>query len=232
MALSSNEGVRDTTANNQLVSDFRQGIQNGQFGRNFRATNDSNHWTRWFFQCFTQCFQFVCQQWTCASDVCEFTDTVGRSLCTVSGTECIHYEYVAQGSVFLGECFVVFLLAFVEANVFQNNQFTCRHFNAVQVVFNQTYRVRQFVFQVVNNRQQREFFVVLAFGRTTQVRGYHHFRTLFQCQFDSWQGGTNTCVAGHFAIFNRYVQIGTDENAFTCQIQIGHLNYRHGESSR
>ncbi|MNR19139.1 hypothetical protein D3C85_1359070 [compost metagenome] len=157
---------------------------------------------------------------------------MSRSLSTVSSAKCIHYEYVAQCRVFFGEGFVVFLLAFVEANVFQNNQFTCRHFNAVQVVFNQTYRVRQFVFQVVNNRQQREFFVVLAFGRTTQVRGYHHFSALFQGQFDSWQGGTNTCVAGHFAIFNRYVQIGTDENAFTCQIQIGHLNYRHGESSR
>lgn len=67
-----------------------------------------------------------------------------------------------------GQGFVVFLLAFVEANVFQNNQFTFSNVNAVEVIFNQTNRVRQFVFQVVNNRQQREFFVVLAFGRTTR----------------------------------------------------------------
>src|SRR5690606_15107918 len=77
VALSGNEGVRDTTANDQLVSDFRQGIQNGQFGRNFRTTNDSHHWTSRFFQCFTQRFQFVSQQRTGTGYVCEFTDTVG-----------------------------------------------------------------------------------------------------------------------------------------------------------
>ncbi len=83
----------------------------------------------------------------------EFTDTVSRSLRAVSSTECVHYEHVTQCSVFFGQGFVVFLLAFVEANVFQNNQFTFSNVNAVEVIFNQTNRVRQFVFQVVNNRQ-------------------------------------------------------------------------------
>ncbi|VFS62883.1 Uncharacterised protein [Kluyvera cryocrescens] len=41
-----------------------------------------------------------------------------RSLCTVCGTECIHHEYVAQCGIFFRQRFVVFLLAFVEANVF------------------------------------------------------------------------------------------------------------------
>ena len=232
MALRSNEGIRDTTTNDQLVSDFGQGIQYGQFGRHFRTTNDSDHWTSRFFQSFTQRFQFVSQQRTCTGDVCEFTDTVGRCLRTVSRTECIHHEYVAQRSVFFGQGFVVFLFAFVEANVFQNNQLSFGNFHAVQVIFHQANRAGQFVFQVINNRQQRELFVVLAFSWTAQVGGDHHFSALLQSQFNGWQRCTDTRVAGHFAIFNRYVQIGTDENAFTCQIQIGHLNYRHGESSR
>ena len=157
---------------------------------------------------------------------------MGRRLSTVSRTECIHHEYVAQCSVFFGQGFVVFLLAFVEANVFQHNQLTGCNVNAVQVIFHQANRVGQFVFQVINNWQQRELFVVLAFSWTAQVGGDHHFSALLQSQFDGWQRCTDTRVAGHFAIFNRYVQIGTDENAFTSQIQIGHLNYRHGESSR
>ena len=32
VALCRDKGVSDTTANDQLVSDFRQGVQNGQFG--------------------------------------------------------------------------------------------------------------------------------------------------------------------------------------------------------
>ena len=232
MALCRNKGVSNTTTNDQLVSDFRQGVQNGQFGRYFRTTNDSHHRASRFFQCFTQRVQFSCQQRACARNVSEFTDTVSRSLRAVSSTECVHYEHVTQCSVFFGQSFVVFLLAFVEANVFQNNQFTFSNVNAVEVIFNQTNRVRQFVFQVVNNRQQREFFVVLAFGRTTQVGSYHHFCALFQGQFDGRQRSTDTRVAGYFPVFYWYVQIRTDKYTFPSKIQIGHLNYRHGESSR
>ena len=232
MTLSGNEGIRNTTANDQLVSDFRQGVQNSQFGRNFRTTNNSHHRTSRFFQRFTQCIQLFSQQRTRTRYVSKFADTVGRSLCTVGRAESVHDEYVAQCGIFFGQRFVVFLLAFVEANVFQNNQFTGSDFNAVQVIFYQANRSRQFVFQVVNNRQQREFFVVLAFGRTTQVGSYHHFSTLFQGQFDGWQGSTDTRIAGYFPFFNWYVQIRTDKNTFTSKIQIGHLNYRHGESSR
>ncbi len=232
MALSGNEGVGDTAADNQLVSDFRQGIQNGQFGRYFRTTNDSHHRTSRFFQRFTQRIQFSGQQRACARNISKFADTVGRSLRAVRSTKGVHHEYVTQGGVFFRQRFVVFLFAFVKANVFQNHQLTFGHVNAVQVIFDQANRVRQFVFQVVNNRQQREFFVVLAFGRTTQVGSYHHFRALFQSQFDGRQRSADTRVAGHFPFFNRYVQIRTDKNAFPGQIQIGHLNYRHGESSQ
>ncbi len=232
MALSGNEGVSDTAAHDQLVSDFRQGIQNGQFGGHFRTTNDSDHRTSWLFQRFTQRVQFSGQQRACARHVSKFADAVGGSLRAVRSTESVHHEHVAQRSVFLRQFFVVFFLAFVEANVFQHYQFTGSYFHAVQVVFNQAYRVGQFVFQVINNRQQREFFVVLAFGRTTQVRSNHDFRALLQRQFNGRQRCTDTCVAGYFPVFNWYVQIRTDKNAFTSQIQIGHLNYRHGESSR
>lgn len=130
-----------------------------------------------------------------------------------------------------GQGFVVFLLAFVEANVFQNNQFTFSNVNAVEVIFNQTNRVRQFVFQVVNNRQQREFFVVLAFGRTTRWKLPSLLRLV--------SGPVRWSAEKHgyarrwlLSVFYWYVQIRTDKYTFPSKIQIGHLNYRHGESSR
>lgn len=100
MALSGNEGVGDAAADDQLVSDFRQGVQNGQFSGNFRTTDDSYHRTSRFFQCFTQGVQLSGQQRTCTSDVSEFADTVSRSLRAVSSTERIHNEDIAQRSVF------------------------------------------------------------------------------------------------------------------------------------
>ncbi|CCK15843.1 Peptidyl-prolyl cis-trans isomerase [Cronobacter universalis NCTC 9529] len=232
VALSCHEGVGDAAAHDQLVSDFRQGIQYGQFGRNFRATHDSDHRASRFFQRFTQRVQFFCQQRACARHVSEFRHTVSGRLRAVRGTKGVHYEHVAQGRVFFRERLVVFLLAFVKANVFQHHQLAFSYFDAVEVVFRQANRGVEFVFQVVNYRQQREFFVVFAFGRAAQVGRHHHFSALFQSQFDGRQGGADTRVRGNFALFYRNVEIGADQNAFTCQIQIGHLNYRHGESSR
>src|SRR5471030_108131 len=107
--------------------------------------------------------------------------------CAVRGTECVHHIDVTQLSVFLRQRFVVFLFAFVKANVFQNNQFAFSNINAVQIIFSQTYRVFQMFFQVVNYWQQRKLFVVLAFCRTTQMRGNHHACALFQGNFDGWQ---------------------------------------------
>lgn len=61
--------------------------------------------------------------------------------------------------------------------------------------------------------------------------GYHHAGALLQRSFDSRQGSADTRVGSHFTVFYRHVQIGADQYAFTRQIQIGHLNYRHGEPS-
>ncbi|MNZ88011.1 hypothetical protein D3C78_1068920 [compost metagenome] len=146
-------------------------------------------------------------------------------------TEGVHHIHVAQRRIFFGQGFVVFFLALVETDVFQHYQFTFCNVNTFQVVFSQTNRVFQVFFQIVNNRQQGEFFVVLAFGRTTQVGSYHHAGALFQRSFNSRQGGTDTCIGSHFTVFHWNVQIGADQNAFTGQIQIGHVNYRHGEPS-
>ena len=167
MALSSNEGVSDTAAHDQLVSDFRQGIQNGQFGGHFRTTNDSDHRTSWLFQRFTQRVQFSGQQRACARHVSKFADAVGGSLRAVRSTESVHHEHVAQRSVFLRQFFVVFFSPLLK-RTFSSTTSSPAATSTPSVVFNRAYRVGQFVFQVINNRQQREFFVVLAFGRTTR----------------------------------------------------------------
>lgn len=229
VVLCCDKGVSDIIINNQLVSDFRQGVQNGQFGRYFRIINDSYYWVSRFFQCFIQCVQFSCQQWVCVCNVSEFIDIVSRSLCVVSSIECVYYEYVIQCSVFFGQGFVVFFFVFVEVNVFQNNQFIFSNVNVVEVIFNQMNWVRQFVFQVVNNWQQREFFVVFVFGRMIQVGSYYYFCVLFQGQFDGWQRSMDMCVVGYFFVFYWYVQICMDKYMFFSKIQIGYFNYRYGE---
>ncbi len=111
------------------------------------------------------------------------------------GAESVHYEDVAQRGIFFRQRFVVFLLAFVKANIFQHHQLARADFNAVEIIFRQgNVGAVQFLFQIVNNGQQGEFFVVFTFGRATQVRGDHHFCALFQRRFDGRQRSTDTCV--------------------------------------
>ena len=54
----------------------------------------------------------------------EAGDAVGGGLGAVSGAEGVVHVDVAQGGVFLGQGFVVFLLALVAAGVFQHHHIT------------------------------------------------------------------------------------------------------------
>src|SRR5690554_7595643 len=56
----------------------------------------------------------------------EFSHSVGGGLGAVGGAEGVHHVDIAQGGVLLGEVFVVFLFAFVEADVFEQDRKSTR----------------------------------------------------------------------------------------------------------
>ena len=93
----------------------------------------------------------------------------------MSSAEGVHYVDVAQCRVLLCEVFVVFLFAFVEADVLEQDNFAIGHFNAVQVILDQANFLAQHLGQVVGDRLHGGGFVVHAFFRAAQVGHQHDF---------------------------------------------------------
>ena len=127
------EGVGDAAADDDLVTHFFQGVEDVQFGGDFGAANDGHHWLGRVVEGLAEGVEFGCQQRAGAGFGSELRHTVGGGLGAVGGAEGVHHVDIAQGSVLLGEVFVVFLFAFVEADVFKQHHFAVGHFNAAQV---------------------------------------------------------------------------------------------------
>ena len=56
----------------------------------------------------------------------------------------------------------------------------------------------------------------------------HHLGSRLEGMLNGRQRGTDTSIAGDLAVFHRHVQVFTDQNAFACQIQVGHALEVHG----
>ena len=152
---------------------------------------------------------------------------MGRRLSAVSGTKGIHHEYVAQCGIRLRQFIGVFFLAFVKAHVFQQHHFASGDFNAFAKIFDNLNVTAEQAGQVGSNRLDGRFFVVHAFFRTTQVGHNNHLGTGIQSQLNGWQRRTDTRIGCDLAVLYRNVQVFTDQNALTAQIQIGHFQYSH-----
>jgi hypothetical protein len=96
MSGSSNESVRNTAADNQLIDDVSQRVEYSQFGRNFRAADNGDHGSGGLVQRFPQSIEFRCQQRPGAGNWSIPRNSVCARLSPVGGTERVHDEYVAK----------------------------------------------------------------------------------------------------------------------------------------
>ncbi|BBG31388.1 nitrous oxidase accessory protein [Zymobacter palmae] len=226
------EGVGNTTADDDGVAFFGQRVQHFQFGGYFGTTNDSHHRAFRFSQRFVQSVQLGFEQRTCNGFRRETSYAMSRSLGAVSGTESVHDEDVTLASVFLGQRFIVFFLAFVEANVFEQDDVAIVQFDfLVEVVFFQTNLNAEQFAQAVSNRCHGRSFIRFAFSRAAQVAHQHQFGASVVGHFDGFEACANTRVRSDTTVFDRNVQVFTDQDAFSFEVQLGHLAHCHGNSS-
>ena len=149
----------------------------------------------------------------------------------MGGAEGVHHVHIAQGRVLFGKLFVVFLLALVEADVFEKDDFAVGYINALEIIGDQANFLTQYLAEVVGHRFHGGGFVVNAFFRAAEVGHQHDLCTCVLCRLNRRQRGTDASVAGHFAIFYRYVEVFTNQYPLTGEIQIGHSLDSHRCSS-
>src|SRR5690554_651497 len=225
------EGVGDAAADDDLVTHFFQGVEYIQFGGDFGAANDGNHRFGRVVEGLAEGVEFCCQQRARAGFGGEFGYAVGRCLSAVGGAEGVHHVDVAQGRVLLGQVFVVFLFAFVKADVFEQHYFTVSHFNTTEIILDQAHILAQQGAQVFGDRFHGGGFVVHAFFRAAQVGHQHDFGAGVFGSLDGRQRGADAGVAGHLAVFDRHVQVFTNQNPLAGEVQVSHFFDGHNLNS-
>ena len=61
----------------------------------------------------------------------------------MGGAEGVHYEYIAQRGVLLGQFVAILLLTLVETHVLEQHHLTGGHLHALEVILHQTHRFTQ-----------------------------------------------------------------------------------------
>ena len=146
------------------------------------------------------------------------------------GTECVHYEHVTKRGHLPGQPFVTRLFAGEETDIFQQHYVAWRHIDAIDPVADQRDVAAEQFRQAHGHRAQGECLVRLALSRPSQVRHQHHRGAGFLCCADRRQRRTNAHVARYLAVIHRHVQVLSDENPLTGQLEFGHLDNRHGRA--
>ena len=138
------------------------------------------------------------------------------------GAKSIVHEDVAQGGHLAGEVFVVLLLAFVDAAVFQQHHLAWLDLDAIDPVADQRHVAAQELAQALGHRGQRVFGLELALGRAAQVGRDHDGGTGIQRHANSGHAGTHAGVFGDVAgVVLRDIQIGADEHTLASGLALG-----------
>ncbi len=126
---------------------------------------------------------------------------------------------------FGGEFGIVLFFFGIETQVFQHDDIAVFHrfdrgfdFRSDAVVNENDFLTQSF-FNVGNDLSQRHFRNNLTFG-TAEVRSDDDFRAFVRQSFDGRDETVDTGGVGDFAVFERDVQIGADENDFAFGVQI------------
>ena len=140
----------------------------------------------------------------------------------MGGTKGVVHKDVAQRGHFLGQRFVVLLLAFVHAAVFQHHQLAGFHIHAVGPVGDDgDFATHQFT-HAFGHRGQRIFGLEFTFCRAAQVAGHHHSRPGVQRHLNARHAGAHAGVFSDVArVVLGHVQVGTDEHALASDFALG-----------
>jgi len=225
------EGIGDAAADDELIHLFRQGLENGELGGDLGPGHDGHQGPLGGFQGAGQGVQFGGEEEAGTGHGGELGDAVGGGFRPVGGAEGVIHIDVAELGHFFRQLVVVFLFSLVQAAVFQEHHFPGLDLEmAFHPVIHQGHLAAQQLGQPLGDGGHGVFRLGLAFRGAAQVGGDHHRRALFQAVADGGQGSPDAGVFRDPAGFILgHVEVGADENPFAFHIQVGELEYVHGD---
>ncbi len=224
------EGVGDAAADDQLVGDIGQAVEQLQLGRDLGAADNHRQRLLRVLEGLAQGVQLGRQQRAGAGHRRELGHTMGGGLGAVGGAEGVHDVDVAQRRHLLRQRLVVFLLALEEAGVFAQHDLAGRQLHAVDPVAHQRHHLAQVLRQPCGDQGQGLLGIELAGLGAAQVRGDQHRGAALQRQLQGRQGGAQARVRADLAGVDRHIEVLADQQALAGEIEVGHAEDGHGEA--
>ena len=138
------------------------------------------------------------------------------------GAERVMHKNIAQRSHLARQRLGVFLLADVQAAVFQQHDLAGLHVHAVHPVGHQRHVALHQFAEALGHRLQRVGGLEFALFRPAQMRRHHHRGTSVERHLNARNRGPNARVFGNLArVVLRHVEVGANENAFAGDLAVG-----------
>ena len=212
-ASSQHEGVGNAATDDQLVHLVGQALEDSEFGRHLGAGHDRHQRAAGVGQRQGDGIHFGRQQRAGAGHGSKLGNAIGGGFGAVRRAKGVVHKNIAQAGHLACQRLAVFLLADIDAAVFQQHQLTRLDGYAGGPVGQQRDRAAQELGQALSHRGQRVGRREHALGRTAQVGGDHHGGAGIKRHADARQGGANTGIFGNGAMLVlRHIQVCTDEN--------------------
>ena len=133
----------------------------------------------------------------------------------MGGAEGVMHEDVAQTGQLVGQLGLVFLLAHIQAAVFEQHDLPGLYLDAVDPVAHEGNLAPQQLRKALCHGCQRILRLEGAFGGTAEVAGDHDGCAAVERHADRRQRGPDAGVLGDVAcVIQRHVEVGADEDAF------------------
>ena len=223
-ALSLDEGVGHTAADDQGVGLVQQVVDHADLGGNLGTAQNGDQRTLGVGQSAADEVQFLLDQ-EAGNGRQVSGHTGGGGVSTMDGTEGVGDIQLSHVGQFLGHSGVVLLLAGIEAQVLQQHDLAALEGCGLSLgilahdIGSENHLAAQQLAQTLGHDSQRELLLPLTLG-LAQVGAGDNGSTVVQQVLDGGQGGHDAVFIGDDTVLQRHVEIATHQYALAGHVQV------------
>ena len=226
-ALCLGEGISHTASDNQCIHFVQQTVDNGNLAGNFCAAQDRYERTGRMIHCVAKEIDLFLHQISYHAGIYIFGNTHIGAVCTVCGSECVVYIYVAQRSQLLAEFIFVLCLFCTVTCILKKDHIAVFHcLNSSLCVWSDYLRIRsKFYFlskqlgKARCHRCQRQLRFRLSL-RFSEMRTQDDSSSVSDQFFDRRQSCYQTVFVGNLSIDQRNVEVTSYQNFLAFYINV------------
>ena len=221
------ECVGHSTTDDQSIYLVKKVVDNRNLAGNLSAAKDSYEWSVRIVYSVSEEIDFFLHQISNNSCIYIFGNTNIRAVCSMSGTKCIVYKYIAKRSKFLAEFITVLSLFCTITSVLKKNDLAVFHVSYCcfySVIYNnrawnEFHFLSEKFCETFCNRCKRKLRFRLSF-RFSKVRAKDNLSTICNKLLDCRKSCYQTVLICNFTVLQRYIEVTSYEDSFAFYVDV------------